>query len=528
MLHRTPRARTNDQAGFTLIELLVVIIILGILAAVVVFAVRGSNDKGAAAAHATDAKTVRTAQEAFFAKFGRYGTLDELVNPPDGSPGFLSEASTLTGVKLDGDATPPTYTLTCDVAKAGCGSGGALPKGAGYWSSTGSMTTPRYDSINIGLPNGKVMAAGGRSNVAPLVGFNTVELWDPLTGRWTATAPMSVSRWSGTGTVLPNGKVLVAGGFREMSLATNGTAANGQSVNDSAELYDPATNTWSAAATMGFRRALHSAVLLPSGKVLVTGGRTCSAPFPTACNSSFVTNTAEVYDPAANTWTRTANNIGNLADNPNPGIPATNATAATTPQAGRHTTQAAVLTTNCGTNCGKVVVPAGFTGISQTTADVYDPATNSWSANRPTLVVAGGRARSGAMPLPNGKILVAAGGTGQSSATSELFDPVTLTFALTGSVAITRFNYFWKVLPDGTALIAGGSNAGIQNAELYDPATGLWKSAGNLRVPQGSTSSNANSTEAVLLTTGCGTHCGKVMIIGQSPTGAAQLYQPGG
>lgn len=85
----------RDEQGFTLIELLVVIIILGILAGVVVFAVGGINDKGQSAARVIDARTVRTAQEAFFAKKGYYAQQPELV-----SAGFLSDVSTLTTVDL--------------------------------------------------------------------------------------------------------------------------------------------------------------------------------------------------------------------------------------------------------------------------------------------------------------------------------------------------------------------------------------------------------------------------------------------
>lgn len=537
MIQRFSRARRRLDEGFTLIELLVVVVVLGVLSAVVVFSVRGTGDKGAASAYATDAKTVRTAQESFCAKFGQYGTEKQIagVDPaPDGQRyPFLSEESSLHAVFNDaggsclgaGNAAMSGYTITCDATKAGCGAGGALAKGAGYWASTANMATPRYDSTNVGLPNGRVLAAGGRSNVAPYVAYASAEIWDPLTGKWSPTGSMAVNRWSATATALNNGKVLITGGFGSISLAANGTPANGQPVNDNSQLYDPATGLFTNTGSLNIRRALHSAVLLPSGKVLATGGRTCSAAPPTACNSSFVTNTAELYDPLTGTWTRTSNNLDNGADNPFPGIPATNATAATSPQVGRHTTEATLLTVNCGANCGKVLVPAGFTGVSQTTADLYDPASDTWATPRATLVVS--RARSGAMALQNGKVLVAAGGTGTSSNTSELYDPATNTFALTGSVALARFNYFYKVLPDGTVLIAGGSNAAIGNSELYDPATGLWKSAGLLRNPQGSTSSNANTTEAVLLSVNCGANCGKVLIVGQSPIGAAQLYTPG-
>lgn len=125
--------RPDDQRGFTLIELLVVIVILGILSAVVVFAVRGTGDKGAAAAFATDAKTLRTAQEAYCAKNGHYAVdQDALV-----AQKFLSEkgtyndtvvASGTCGTGTD-PAKPSGFRLVCDATKQGCGAGGAQAKG---------------------------------------------------------------------------------------------------------------------------------------------------------------------------------------------------------------------------------------------------------------------------------------------------------------------------------------------------------------------------------------------------------------
>ncbi|WP_037873336.1 type IV pilin protein [Streptomyces sp. PsTaAH-124] len=105
-LRRRIRARHETaEAGFTLIELLVVIVILGILAAVVVFSVRGINDKGQGSACKTDKSTIQTAEEAYFASDnrGRYGSMADLV---DG--GFLSSASTWYDVKVSG----ATYTIT--------------------------------------------------------------------------------------------------------------------------------------------------------------------------------------------------------------------------------------------------------------------------------------------------------------------------------------------------------------------------------------------------------------------------------
>ena len=126
----------SEESGFTLIELLVVIIILGILAAVVVFAVSGINDKGQTSACKIDTRTVRTAEEAFFAApvtnppglkttpAGSYGTMAQLT-----TQGFLSEASKYHDVTVPSAyLAAPSYDVI--VKDAACGSTAATPNGA--------------------------------------------------------------------------------------------------------------------------------------------------------------------------------------------------------------------------------------------------------------------------------------------------------------------------------------------------------------------------------------------------------------
>ncbi|MDQ4131378.1 MAG: hypothetical protein M3133_10410, partial [Actinomycetota bacterium] len=190
---------------------------------------------------------------------------------------------------------------------AGKGTVAAQEQVEGVWETTAPLSVPRYDHTTTLLANGKVLAAAGRTmppaGAGPVELLTSSELYDPHSEQWRATGSLNEPRWRHTATLLPDGRVLVAGGFGSpYTLTASGAGSNAQPVLDTAEIYDPRTGTWSRTASMRTRRALHVATLLPSGKVLVAGGRTCNEPPPTACNFTFVTNTAEIYDPATGTW----------------------------------------------------------------------------------------------------------------------------------------------------------------------------------------------------------------------------------
>ena len=136
--------RARHEGGFTLIELLVVIIILGVIAGVVVFAVRGAGDKGQSAATSADVKTLRTAQEAYCARYGTYAATDaELVNKK-----FLSETGTLHGTRqiTPGPCGGTGFVTTCNpTTETGCGQNGTVAdpalagKATGSWAQTGDL-----------------------------------------------------------------------------------------------------------------------------------------------------------------------------------------------------------------------------------------------------------------------------------------------------------------------------------------------------------------------------------------------------
>ncbi|HYV16382.1 MAG TPA: kelch repeat-containing protein [Conexibacter sp.] len=184
-----------------------------------------------------------------------------------------------------------TATLLADgrVLVAG-GSSGYTARNLGFtydpatngWTNAGSFTDARRFQTATLLPNGKVLIAGGTGSGVSGPLLRSASLFDPATNGWTDTAPMATARFNATATLLPNGKVLVAGGYD----GAGGAFA-------SAELYDVATNSWSPAAPMSTARAGHAATLLADGRVLVAGGwRTGDTTKPTP--------KAEVYTP--NGW----------------------------------------------------------------------------------------------------------------------------------------------------------------------------------------------------------------------------------
>jgi N-acetylneuraminic acid mutarotase len=150
----------------------------------------------------------------------------------------------------------------------------ALEGQVGTWAVNAALTSPRWNhSATLINSTGEVL----------VVGDTTAALYDPYANAWRAAAPPSASRTRHSATRLDSGKVLVAGGF---------TGNSPIYWRNSAELYDPATNTWASTGRLSMPRGDHTATLLDSGKVLVVGGVSTSE-YPTY---------AELYDPATGTW----------------------------------------------------------------------------------------------------------------------------------------------------------------------------------------------------------------------------------
>jgi len=371
---------------------------------------------------------------------------------------------------------------------------------SGTFSASAGMTVPRTSGqAQVSFSNGKVLVCGGLSFTVNLYGLYVAsgstadaEIYDPAADTWTTVAHMNSARTGHTATLLQNGKVLVAGG----------EDANRNGYN-TAEIYDPAADTWTTVANLNTARFGHAAILLNDGTVLITGGDISFDP----AYGATIASTNEVYDPAANTWTV----VGSFK-----------------------TFRTAYTTTLL--NSGKVLFTGGYQsdpsyGINYlATAEIYDPLAKTWSYAAPMNVT---RCNHSATLLPNGTVLAAGGGDQYLSpiTSAEIYNPVANTWTLVANLNVPRFNHLAASLPNGNVVVAYGSTiqgtgvgqgtgigAAQGSAESYNPAANTWTATGMTVQPLGlSTTQLAN---------------GQVLLAGGgSPSGygaanLAQIFNP--
>jgi WD40 repeat protein len=371
-------------------------------------------------------------------------------------------------------------TLAAAAAAVGLAAAPATAATSGTFTATGSMHAAHTQGKATPLPDGQVLVTGANSGGgAPAL--PSPELYNPAGGTWAVTGQMNTPRIAATATLLPDGQVLVAGG--------SGGSSNALA---SAELYNAATGTWSVTGSMhqgrsGLNGQGASATLLSDGQVLVAGGE----------DANFnLLSSAELYNPATGTFTPTGSmttpRVGQSATLLGNGkvlmVGGTGATAAALYNAatGRFTATGS-MSASRGGNVG-TLLPDGdvlVTGRAQTFAELYHPATGQWSnasAGLPACIsTMECRLFSTATLLPTGNVLVAGGLVGlvsnpQTTATAMLYHPDTNTWTSTGSMTTGRENQTATLLPDGQVLMAGGTLFDhphvlqfLASAELYTP-----------------------------------------------------------
>ncbi|WP_426105393.1 pre-peptidase C-terminal domain-containing protein [Massilia sp. TSP1-1-2] len=332
---------------------------------------------------------------------------------------------------------------------------------------TAPMSVGRFSHTASPLPDGRILISGGTlstSNAGSMT--NRAEIYDPLTGAFTPTAPMNVARTAHASALLPDGRIIVIGGTGQVNFANVSLA--------STEIYDAASATWTMGPTLGVARSAAKAVTLSDGKIVVI-------------SSTGNTTSSEVYDPLTGAFMPG----GSLA------IP-------------RNNFEAVALADN------RILVVGGYllAGGMALNAELRDPVTGVWTVAAP---LAFGRYMASATKLLDGRVLVAGGcGNSPQPVVAELFDPATGTFTATGSLGMARYGHTAQLLVNGNVALFGGTaadNISHDVVEDYNVATGQWRYADHL------TEQLKNHTVSLLGN-------GKVLLTGgyTGPTAAAQLF----
>jgi len=308
------------------------------------------------------------------------------------------------------------------------------------WSATGTMKSPRYRPTVTVLPSGKVLAVGGgASSITDFV--SSAEIYDPATNTWTSISSMKEARRDHAAVLLSGGKVLIAGG------------RNATPRLSTVEIFDPASGTWSSKAAMNSPRGTPGGAAFGADSAVVVGG---NDPIGSG-------KPAEFYNAGSDTWTSTPFASSLPIERDYPGV--------------------TVLAS------GKAFFTGGMNGFSAIdTGDIYDGPTNTWTPVGKMFLA---RVFHTATRLSDGKVLVVGGfntsygfpGGGGGYNQTTTFDPSTGGWASACCTA-NRALHNAMLLPDGKVLIAGGSNGSatsyLSSAEMFDPSKGTSTSAPSL------------------------------------------------
>jgi hypothetical protein len=421
--------------------------------------------------------TTTTYAVSFVDRCGRTGTVSQTVAvmPPPSPPavGFtvIPRANHTATLLADGQVL---------IAGGGAVDGNELNIAERYDPAIGTFSTvpsrmvfPRSAHTATTLRNGKVLLAGGLVSSQPVA---AAEIFDPTSGAFTPTGSLLGARSSHTATLLPSGMVLIVGGL----------GAPGSDVASTAEIYDPSTGIFSAVpGRLSVARSGHTASLLPTGQVVIAGG----------WGSTGITAAAELFDPASSTFTvtgaMTTARAGHTATVLHSGAvliagglgtagllasldlyePATGTFSALTGVlAQARTGHTATLSPD-----GAVVV-AGGSGSAGPVGQVEIVDDGLHVKPGPDLVWP--RLYHTATVLRDGQLLLVGGEEATSDFpalfTAELYDPSTPTAAaLQVGMKAPRSSPSATILPDGTVLVAGGDDsagAALSSAEIFDPA----------------------------------------------------------
>jgi hypothetical protein len=291
----------------------------------------------------------------------------------------------------------------------------------GVWTPTTPMNQARAAPVSVGLEDGRVMVIGGfDENFGVLA---SAEIYDSGNATWTSTAPMNDARAEDfVAVLLPGHKVLVAGG----------TASDGVTSLNSAEIYDEALNTWTPTGSMNVGRGEFSTVVLRKGEADKKHGLRVLAVGGIATDASAIAS-AEAYDPASATWTLT----GSM-------------------HTGRNDFGLTVL------QDGSVLATGGGRGDEHrprhASAEIFDPQTGKWSFTG-RMATPRSEMEHAVVLLRDGRVLAPGGYRKHETPTAaaEIYNPESGTWTKAGHMSDKRTGEVALVLRgDRGVLVMGG------------------------------------------------------------------------
>lgn len=320
---------------------------------------------------------------------------------------------------------------------------------------TSLLNEIRYQHRGSILANGQILITGGAND-----GYSH-EIYDPATNDWAATENSIFSHESHGQITLPDGSVLVVGGYQRQPLNSDGGGGY-KRIDDKSEIYDPQANTWTSIPEMLTKRSEFSMHLLPNGSVLVVGGyyldESGSRP------RSLLSSTTEIYDPQTEEW-----RMGASTNHPH----------------GAH--EAIEL------RDGRILILGG--NVNDFQCEIYDPNSGQWTTI--SRLAEGFGYSHRAVQIDDDRILLTGGVYEhvEGNQNAAIYSLSADSWTMVAPMIEPRHSHDLVLLSNGKILAIGGRGLlnnhpfyptvdPVSSCEVYDPQTDTWELVGDLKFPR--------------------------------------------